>query len=141
MRKKHYEASPELIWAVKYVVDHLLNDDDIKQDWLCSLDPDHLWHPVRALLEWLDREDPCDRNEVDLMGAAAKASIQAAVDDGDLTEEELRQHEIEQGVKARLAAMSAAELELLAQKAARREATLAAPFQETEQTGTALNDA
>jgi hypothetical protein len=140
MRKKHYEASPELIWAVKYVVDHLLNGDDIKQGWLDSLDPNHLWHPVRTLIGWLDDEDVFDRDDARLMRAAANASIKAAIDDGDLTEEALHEYEIEQGVKARLAAMSAAELELMAQKAARREATLTAPFQETKQTAD-LNDA
>jgi hypothetical protein len=109
-----YDPSPELIWAVRYLVDRVLDDTDLKQDFLDTLDSDHPWHPVRWLLEWLDSEDAFDRDDDALMMAASKLSIKAAIDAGDLTPEEVHAHEIEQGVRAKLAAMSAADLERLA---------------------------
>jgi hypothetical protein len=126
-----YDPSPELIWAVKYVVHHLLeyeteDDSDIKQEWLESLSPEHIWHPVRTLIEWLDREDTLsDQDEKEMAQAAAKASIEEAIQDGDLTKEAVRKHEIAQGVGAMLAEMSADDLERMAANRRARDRALA----------------
>jgi hypothetical protein len=108
MGRKKTEDRAQLVWAIEYVVNYL-NHDGVKQDWLGSLNRDHIWHPVRVLRDWLEREDTPDEDEAaQLMAEAAKESEREEVTYGDLTEEEILERRVEERANAKMAAWLAA---------------------------------
>jgi hypothetical protein len=106
-RKKHVENREQLVWAVNYVVEYLADE---KQNWLGDLSRNHVWHAVRVLSErlWLENE-PSKEEAAGFMLAAAKSSEQSAINNDDLTDDQLFNHRVEQAVAARLAARAEAE--------------------------------
>jgi hypothetical protein len=95
----------ELVWAIHYVINYL-GEKDTKEEWLETLSRDHLWHPLRYLIDWLQGENVPDETEAaKLMLTAAKDSEENEITFGNLTADELFERRVKIAVAERIAAI------------------------------------